>query len=41
MTATLAIHQKAQALKREIDSTDDPYRYLEEEWHTVSGRASQ
>lgn len=33
MTAITAIHEKAQVIKSEIDSADDPERYLEEEWH--------
>lgn len=41
MTAILATHEKAQAIKTEIDSTDDPDRYLEEEWHACLNALSE
>lgn len=41
MTAILAIYQQAQAIKIEIDSTDDPDRYLEEEWHACLNALSE
>lgn len=41
MIAITAIHEKAQALKVEIDSTDDPDRYLEEEWHACLNALSE